>query len=225
MTVLIDKNNYEQWLVRYSDGSLTAAERATVEQWLETHPDATADLAFYLDAPCLDKNESVHYAGPMPATSRPLWPAIIRWSAVAAVLVGMILPLAIHQNDAVMPIETAEVRQVPMLHDGVTKTQMQVEPIAEQEPYIAPQDDILKVQNNIYVEKPQPIVPRLKYVDNLIAFEQDVTEQTYDTNLIVFDSGVVREPELKDFLLAFNDVYAERSYLGHFIGTIIKTNQ
>lgn len=124
-----------------------------------------------------------------------------------------------------MPIEVAEVRQTPMVHDDLAKTQMQVEPIVAQEPYIAPQDGILNVLDNIYAEKPQPIAQRVKYVDNLIAFEQDVSEQTYDTNLIVCDSGVVREPELKDFLLAFNDAYAERSYLGHFIGTIIKTNQ
>ncbi len=225
MTVIIDKNNCEQWLVRYCDGSLTTAEREAVEQWLETHPDAAAEMALYLDAPCLDKNESVHYAGPMPGTSRPLWPAIIRWSAVAAVLVVLILPFAFHKNDTVMPIEVAEVRYVPMAHDDLSKMQMKVEPIVEKEPYIYPQDDILNVQNNIYAEKPQPIVPRVKYVDNLIAFEQYMPEQTYDTNLIVCDSGVVREPELKDFLLAFNDAYAERSYLGHFIGTIIKTNQ
>ena len=225
MTVIIDKNNYEQWLVRYSDGSLTAAEREAVEQWLETHPDAAAEMALYHDAPCLDKNESEHYTGPIPGTSRPLWPAIIRWSAVAAVLVVLILPFAFHQDDAVMPIEVAEVRQTPIVHDDLAKTQMQVEPIVAQEPYIAPQDGILNVLDNIYAEKPQPIAQRVKYVDNLIAFEQDVPEQTYDTNLIVCDSGVVREPELKDFLLAFNDAYAERSYLGHFIGTIIKTNQ
>ncbi len=91
----INNNNYELWLVRYADGDLTAAERAAVEQWLEGHPEAAEELKLYGEAPRLERDESVHYAAAVPGRVQPLWPAVLRWSAAAAVVALVAVPLGL----------------------------------------------------------------------------------------------------------------------------------
>ena len=84
--ITIDNNNYELWLLRYAEGDLTADECKAVEQWLESHPEAAEELALYNEAPRLEKDESVRYTAAIPQQTMQLWPAVLRWSAAAAVV-------------------------------------------------------------------------------------------------------------------------------------------
>ncbi|MBQ8703897.1 MAG: hypothetical protein IJ524_05940 [Bacteroidales bacterium] len=108
----INDNNYELWLVRYADGCLTADEREAVEQWLEGHPEAAEELALYGEAPRLERDESVRYVAQQ--HTRPLWPAVLRWSAAAAVILLLLSPVVWH-NAAPQEegMQVAQVREVP----------------------------------------------------------------------------------------------------------------
>lgn len=88
----IDNNNYEMWLLRYAEGELSAAERAEVEAWLADHPEAAEELALYNEAPRLEADESVRYGAVPRQHTHPLWPALLRWSAAAAVVVALMVP-------------------------------------------------------------------------------------------------------------------------------------
>lgn len=88
----IDNNNYELWLLQYAEGQLSDIERSEVEAWLVDHPEATEELALYIDAPRLEADPTVSYAAASPQRTRPLWPAVWRWSAAAAVLAALMLP-------------------------------------------------------------------------------------------------------------------------------------
>lgn len=88
----IDDNNYELWLLRYAEGELTAAEREAVEAWLARHPEAAEELALYGEAPKLERDESIRYAAVPQQHPRPLWPAALRWSAAAAVVLALMVP-------------------------------------------------------------------------------------------------------------------------------------
>ena len=105
----INNNNYELWLVRYADGDLTAAEREAVEQWLEGHPEAAEELKLYNEAPRLERDESVHYAAAVPGRVQPLWPAVLRWSAAAAVVAALVVPAVRlwQTNSAEEPLQVA----------------------------------------------------------------------------------------------------------------------
>lgn len=90
----IDSSNYEQWLVRYADNELSAAERTAVERWLESHPEAMEELTAYCEAPRLPADPNVRFpAVPVHLwwRERP-WPAALRWAAVAAVVAAVAVP-------------------------------------------------------------------------------------------------------------------------------------
>lgn len=89
---MIDDNNYELWLLRYAEGELSVAEREAVEAWLARHPEAAEELALYGEAPKLERDESVRYAAVPQQHPRPLWPAALRWSAAAAVVLALMVP-------------------------------------------------------------------------------------------------------------------------------------
>lgn len=167
----INDNNYELWLLRYAEGELTEAEQNTVEQWLELHPDAKEMLALYVDAPHLEPDEDVRYTGTVPGMSRMLWPVVLRWSAAAAVLAAMLLPLALHQRDEAMPVEVAKVQRLP----DATEPRVEPEPLpkTETDVYVAPQECVMDQPANIEAVMPIP-VPMI-YVDNLIVYDEEDT--------------------------------------------------
>lgn len=237
----INDNNYELWLLRYAEGELTEAEHNAVEQWLEVHPDAKEMLALYVEAPHLEADEDVHYIGAVPGKSQMLWSVVLRWSAAAAVLAAMILPLALHQREEAMPVEVAKVQPVTALTNteeapaatpsvNVAQTVAAI-PVsaAEVEPevYVMAQDLDAENSEIAKLEAAETLLPAVTYVDNLIAYEEEELP-TYDDGLIAYDEGCEREPGLRDLFLAVNDAsqpYLERSYVGHLIGTIIKSNK
>ena len=105
---MIDNNNYELWLLRYAEGNLAAEERAAVEAWLADHPAAAEELALYNEAPRLERNESIRYKAPV----RPFRPAIMRWSAAAAVVVALMMP-ALRMGTMAPPPRNAGGTQYP----------------------------------------------------------------------------------------------------------------
>ena len=121
----INDNNYELWLLRYAEDELSVAERATVEQWLEGHPEAAEELALYSEAPHLECDESVRYTAPVVQPSRPLWAAGWRWAAAAAVALLLLTPLALWLtsgtgHDAPQVAQTVPQKVVPAQADSIT---------------------------------------------------------------------------------------------------------
>ena len=127
----INNNNYELWLLRYAEGELTATERKAVDVWLAEHPEANEELVSYTEAPLLEADESVHYVGAVPGVPRPLSPVLLRWSAAAAVIVVVVLPLALHRNDAALPTEEVAMVNVEQRTETTELCSEKEEPISE----------------------------------------------------------------------------------------------
>lgn len=240
----INDNNYELWLVRYADGDLTATEREAVEQWLEGHPEAAEELKLYGEAPRLEREESVHYAAAVPGRVQPLWPAVLRWSAAAAVVVLLAVPAVrwLTPQEQPVVVAQAEPEAVPVVADDSLvapvetpvverKSMVAVRPQPETEPLLA------EAVEEIVPEEPEPeaFVPE---VEPLLA-EEVVTETLESTmaapvveeqqliyvdNLFVVDSGNVIEQRL----LAVNETFKERlqgTYLGRRLARRMPTGE
>ncbi len=240
----INNNNYELWLVRYADGDLTAAERKVVEQWLEGHPEAAEELKLYGEAPRLERDESVRYAAAVPGRVQPLWPAVLRWSAAAAVLVALVVPtvrLLTPQEQPVV-VAQAELEMVPAVVDDTLAVAVEA-PAVERKSMVAahPQQEaeplLAEAVEEVVPEEPEPevFVPE---VEPLLAEEvvTEIEESTmaapvveehqlvYVDNLFVVDSGNVVEQRL----LAVNETIKERlqgTYLGRRLARRMPTGE
>lgn len=218
----IDNNNYELWLLRYAEGDLTASEREVVEAWLAEHPEAAEELALYNEAPRLEADESIQLL--MPAGCRrsnyysapvlPLWPAVLRWSAAAAVVVALMVP-ALRMGT----MDTLE-SPAPLFAEAVGTKHLSASKALEDSgaikgPKAFKHLEAVKEKKNIeeeYVEEtitalPDSFEPTIIEVNTLIAFETEwVKEDTlYTTALIAYD----RSADWGDVLLAANDAYRE----------------
>ena len=230
----INDNNYELWLVRYADGELTAAEREAVEAWLGTHPEAAEELKLYGEAPRLEHVESVHYAATVPGRVQPLWPAVLRWSAVAAVVATLVVPavrLLTPQEQSVevaqadperLPIVAEDSMDEPVESPVVERRNMVVaRPQSEADPQLAES----YVDNEPEVAENEPILPEVQplLAEEVVMEEQEETivesvvkdepQLIYVDNLFVVDSGSVIEQRL----LAVNETIKEHlqsTYLG-----------
>lgn len=197
----IDNNNYELWLLRYAEGDLTAGERAAVETWLASHPDAVEELALYNEAPRLEKDESVRYGATPLHRPMPLWPAVLRFGAAAAVVLLLMLPAMrmgiMDRMEA--PLFVAENRPV-----AETPQQQQQLPVIQPTPRPVP--SIASIPS-IETDTSTPVAPAPIETDMLIAFEDDPAEAApiESWNLIVYD----RSADWGDMLLAANDAYHE----------------
>lgn len=198
----IDNNNYELWLLRYAEGDLNAGERSAVESWLSTHPDAAEELALYNEAPRLEKDERVRYAASPQRHSAPLWPAVLRVSAAAAVVLLLMLPAMrmgiMDKMEA--PLFVAENRPVA----ETPQQQQQQLPVVQ--PVPKPVPSIASIPS-IETDTSTPVAPAPIETDMLIAFEDDPVEAApiESWNLIVYD----RSADWGDMLLAANDAYHE----------------
>lgn len=207
----IDDNNYELWLLRYAEGELTAAEREAVEAWLARHPEAAEELALYGEAPKLEHDESVRYAAVPQQHPRPLWPAALRWSAAAAVVLLLMLPaMRMGIMDTMeAPLFVAENRPVAETPQQQQQQQQQlpvIHPTPRPVPSIASIPSIVSIPS-IETDTSAPVAPALIETDMLIAFEDDPAEAApiESWNLIVYD----RSADWGDMLLAANDAYHE----------------
>jgi len=209
----IDNNNYELWLLRYAEGDLNAEERAAVETWLASHPDAAGELALYNEAPRLEKDESVRYRATPLHRPKPLWSAMLRFGAAAAVVLLLMLPamrMGIMDKMEV-PLFVAENRSVaePLQKQQQLPQQPVVQPTPRPVPSIPFIPSIPSIASipSIETDTSTPVAPAPIETDMLIAFEDDPAEaapiETW--NLIVYD----RSADWGDMLLAANDAYHE----------------
>lgn len=204
----IDNNNYELWLLRYAEGDLTAEERAAVETWLASHPDAAEEMALYNEAPRLERDETVKYRATPLHRPMPLWPAVLRFGAAAAVVLLLMLPAMrmgiMDKMEA--PLFVAENRPVVETPQQQQQQQQQL-PVVQ--PVPRPVSSIASIPSipSIETDTSTPVAPAPIETDMLIAFEDDPAEaapiETW--NLIVYD----RSADWGDMLLAANDAYHE----------------
>lgn len=210
----IDNNNYELWLLRYAEGDLNAGERSAVESWLSSHPDAAELLTLYNEAPRLEKDESVRYGATPLHRPMPLWPAVLRFGAAAAVVLLLMLPaMRMGLMDKMeVPLFVAENRSVA---EPLQKQQQQLpqQPVVQPTPRPVPSipfiPSIPSIASipSIETDTSTPVAPAPIETDMLIAFEDDPAEAApiESWNLIVYD----RSTDWGDMLLAANDAYHE----------------
>ena len=195
--VTIDDSNYELWLLRYAEQELTAEERKTVEAWLAEHSEAVMELTLYNEAPRLQRDESIKYH----SHTKPLWPVLLHWSAAAAVVAALIIPVAlIKQENGVVVHQVAQVRQtetVVQVADTSKAFVNNMKPIKskaiiqEDTPLTAElvEDKAEVVEHVDEVEIEEPVVaPEVIYTDNLIVYEP-APDTVYTNNLIVYDDS------------------------------------
>ncbi|MBR4739138.1 MAG: hypothetical protein IK058_03940 [Bacteroidales bacterium] len=229
----INDTNYELWLVRYADGALTAAERETVETWLQSHPEAAEELALYTEAPRLERDEEVKYAATVLPQTRPLWPAGWRWVAAAAVALLILVPvalrvampheegqqvatlrptvlLAVAEPDSTATTPAAAPATKPAVRrpaDTPLESQRDLEPVEDFIPSRPMAVEPLLLAEELPVEEPVDVEPSLIYVDNLFAV----------------DSGNA----IQQRLLLVNDAAKERlqgTYLGRRLARRLPSN-
>lgn len=194
---MIDDSNYELWLLRYAEQELTAEERKTVEAWLAEHNEAVMELTLYNEAPRLQRDESIKYH----SHTKPLWPVLLHWSAAAAVVAALIIPVAlIKQENGVVVPQVAQVRRtetvVPVADTAIVISN-NVKPIKSMETIHKDvqltadlvEDNAEVVEHVDEVEIEEPVVaPEVIYTDNLIVYES-APDTVYTNNLIVYDDS------------------------------------
>lgn len=189
--VKIDDRDYELWLLRYADGVLTDAERDAVEQWIGRHSDAARELALYNEAPRLKRNDSVRYTGMLPQRKQLLWPVLLRWSAAAAVVAALMLPVALmKQERAVTVHQVAQVKEIgmekPAATPAIAKRQAPTAiPVDTTSIIISQSPTIILAEKHdeaIPIEEPAAD-PDVVYCDDLIVYEPH--HDTVYTNMLI----------------------------------------
>jgi hypothetical protein len=213
----IDNNNYELWLLRYAEGELTAVEREAVEAWLADHPEAAEELFLYSEAPRLERDETVRYAAVPQQSTEPLWPALLRWSAAASVVLALMVPaLRMGTMGRLEPQEplvvataqsTPGTQKTPIIQNtpNIRKTQKKtivtidtietiktIENIAPEEPLLialAQEEDTLPLP-----QEELPAAPTIIPSDGLIVYIP-APDTVYTNTLIVYDDS---RPRFRD---------------------------
>ena len=208
----IDDNNYELWLLRYAEGDLNAEERAAIDTWLESHPEAAEELALYREAPKLEKDERVRYGGEPQRKVAPLWPRTLRFGAAAAVVMALMTPAmrmgTMERLEGATAV--AENRTADTLQQRTEKveTAMPVRPkeTATMADAIASAEETEATEG---AEEPVATVPI--ETDMLIAIEDDPEQATTveSWSLIVYDNTA----DWGDLLLAANDALPDSRQL------------
>lgn len=215
----IDNNNYELWLLRYAEGELNAEERAAIDTWLESHPEAAEELALYGEAPKLERDEDVRYGTEPQRYTAPLWPRMLRYGAAAAVVMALMTPAmrmgTMERLEGATAV--AENRTADTLQQRTEKveTAMPVRPkeTATMADAIASAEETEATEG---AEEPVATVPI--ETDMLIAIEDDPEQATTveSWSLIVYDNTA----DWGDLLLAANDAYQE-SLNEHPLGRLV----
>lgn len=212
----INDNNYELWLLRYAEGELTAGEREAVEAWLEEHPDAAEELALYNEAPRLAKDESVRYVAAR-QQSQPLWPVVLHWSAAAAVVAALMVPVAwmstvpgsaggspaietfhgvsmvaaVQQDSIVEEIKTVAVEEMLVVRKPAHAMDVEEEPpfVAEAMPEEeAAEEELDVVEMEALPTAEEVTAPAVEYCDDLIAYGP-APDTVYTNSLIAYDDS------------------------------------
>lgn len=228
----IDDTNYELFLLQYAEGMLSDTERGEVEAWLVLHPEAAEELALYAEAPRLERDPSVAYAVEPPQPSRPLWPALLRWSAAAAVLAALMLP-ALRRGSMGKPEpqqppliaavqNTPGTQSTPSSQNTPKKTLVTIDTIVtiktidnlppEAPPLFAQQEDTLPLLPQEPQESPA-VIPSTSLIVYLPA-----PDTVYTDNLIVYDDS---RPRLRDLAAE----WVEDTPVGKFIRRNLTTRK
>lgn len=229
----LNNDNYELWLVRYADGELTADERASVESWLESHPDAAEELSLYSEAPRLERDESVRYAAHVVQPSRPMWPVGWRWAAAAAVALLLMVPairlLTPQRHPAVvskvenpipqqvMPEEKKPLQDLPVAPVTNNRSvQRKVMEVPEEVVLLAEAEEVALILDAVETDEPEVVVQEV-VAEDVISVEEDgalsEVPLVYVNNLFVEE-----EPDaVEQRLLAVNDA-AKGSLQGTWLG-------
>lgn len=217
----IDNNNYELWLLRYAEGELTAEEREVVETWLAGHPEAAEELALYGEAPRLERDESVWYAAVPQQHTWPLWPAALRWSAAAAVVLALMVPAL--RMGTMGHLETQE---LPLIAAAPSTPITQKTPIIQKTPKIwktqkapIPQEPSFHVESIASVDT-IPVIPvEIIETTALIAFEDSPAEAmpVETESLIAYDRSI----GWGDALLAANDAFNDNHVTHRIVSNLI----
>ena len=207
--ITIDDSNYELWLLRYAEQELTTEEREAVEAWLAEHPEAAEELALYIEAPRLQRDESVSYAATPLQHTQPLWPAVLRWSAAAAVVAALMVPIT-GLNDMglekvgeqyAMNNNVNELNELTLEEDTIIDNNTYNSHNSPRETIFSPKEEIV---TPIYVAEEHPVQqedtvvdvivpeevvePAVVYCDNLIAYES-APDTVYTNDLIAYDDS------------------------------------
>ena len=218
----IDNNNYELWLLRYAEGELNAEERAAVDTWMESHPEAAEELTLYCEAPKLEKDERVRYGGESQRKVAPLWPRMLRCGAAAAVVMVLMTPAMrmgtmerMEGGTAVAENRTADTLQ-PRVEKVETSMPVRPKETATMADAIASAEETEATVATDTSEEPVATAPI--ETDMLIAIEDDpgqvATVESW--SLIVYDNSA----DWGDLLLAANDAYQE-SLNEHPLGRLV----
>lgn len=211
----IDNNNYELWLLRYAEGDLSAAECAAVEAWLESHPEAAEELALYREAPHLERDEAVKYAAAVPQPPQPLWPALLRWSAAAAVIAALMVPAL--RTGGMLPRQEAPLLVAEAKGD-TSDTSLSRNSSSSRDSSFSRFSSPAVAAVSASAEKQDSVaapVQEIIEVTSLIAFAEEAVEEPADTllslSLIAYESD-----DWGDRLLALNE--ATHESLSHSFG-------
>lgn len=218
----IDDNNYELWLLRYAEGELNAEERAAIDTWLESHPEAAEELALYGEAPKLERDEDVRYGAEPQRYTAPLWPRMLRYGAAAAVVMALMTPAmrmgtmermeaatAVAENlteDTLPYTAKADESQAPV---RTKERATMAETLASAE----------ETEATVATDTPEePVTTPPIETDMLIVFEDDPEQAApvESWSLIVYDNTA----DWGDLLLAANDAYQE-SLNEHPLGRLV----
>lgn len=215
----IDNNNYELWLLRYAEGELNAEERAAVDTWLESHPEAAEELALYREAPKLERDERVRYGGEPQRKVAPLWPRMLRCGAAAAVVMVLMTPAmrmgTMERMEGAGAV--AENRTADRLQQRTEKVETAM-PVRPKETATMA-DAIASAEETEATEGAEESVATAPIeTDMLIAIENDPGQATTveSWSLIVYDNTA----DWGDLLLAANDAYHE-SLNEHPLGRLV----
>ena len=218
----IDNNNYELWLLRYAEGELNAEERSAVDTWLQGYPDAAEELALYSEAPRLERDKSVRYVAVPRQHTLPLWPALLRYSAAAAIVLVLMLPaLRMGTMDRMeTPVIVAENHEEYTVHPvaETVDTKAPVMPRAR----VASVVELASAQKTEENETPataeEPMETAPIMTDMLIAIEATPAQEppVESWSLIVYDNSA----DWGNLLLAANDAYQE-SLSEHPLGRLV----
>ena len=203
--ITIDDSNYELWLLRYAEQELTAEERKAVEAWLAEHPEAAEELELYIEAPRLQRDEKVRFVAMPLQHIQPLWPAVLRWSAAAAVVAALMVPAIggiTEMESGEWRAESGELAQADLNEELIIKNEELPEEVRnevsvaksvvrqQEEPMMA--EVIEQVEEPVDEESEEievlPTVPEVIYTDNLIVYEP-APDTVYTSGLIVYDDS------------------------------------
>lgn len=208
----INDNNYELWLLRYVEQELTPAECEAVERWLRSHPVAAEELALYCEAPRLQKNDGVKYGAVPLHHTAPLWGVALRWTAAAAAVAALILPLAltVGKQDSSPSSHVAQVQPLPPPEsipiEEITKTAQATRPVQRAAVPVAENDcKALAIADEVApvaVDEPEgaaqeqevtqmpdakpTMEPAIRYVDDLIVVVDDEIEPAAESVAAVY---------------------------------------